>query len=66
MSIICWFLILKLEVRPFFVTYMVVDMYRTFLSCVNLMTTFHVLSALCFSFFIVALNVDIILGVNNG
>ena len=45
----------------FLVTYIVVAIYLTFLSCVNRMNTFHVLSSRCLSLNIVALNVAIAL-----
>ena len=54
-----WFFILKLAVRSFLEIYIVVDMYLTFRSWVNRITTFQVLSSRCLSLNIVGLNVAI-------
>ena len=59
LSRICWFFILKLAVRSFLVTYMVVERYLVFRLCVNLIVTFHVLSSRCLSLNIVGLKVAI-------
>src|SRR5574344_2215571 len=59
LSRIDWFLILKQEVKFFFETNSVVGINLTTPLCVNLITTFHVLSALWLPFFMSALNVVI-------